>query len=164
MFNTIPVFIKNLSQSFMDQEFTQTVDIKNKDDDNEVLTVDTAAFTYGTHKVDLSKDVALPKELTMDDVNLLYLVTVKSVFFKENDKFYGINLSNVQFRVDHEEESCSISLDMGVGREAFILKAKLDLKNKVLEYTSTLPFMLDMLVTEQTEVVLEKEVNDINDI
>lgn len=164
MFNTIPVFIKNVSQPFMDQEFTQTVEIKNKADDSDLLTIDTAAFTYGTHKVDLSKEAALPDELTMDNVNLLYLVTVRSVFFKENSNFYGVNLSNVQFRVDHEEESCSINLDMGVGREVFILKAKMDLKNKVLEYTSTLPFMLDILATEQAEVVLEKEVNDINDI
>lgn len=164
MINTIPVFVKNLNQPFMDQEFTHTVDLKNDKDENEIISIDTGAFTTGKHVVDLSKDISLPEGYDIDSLHLLYLVKVTSIFFKEDSKLYGVSLENIQFKVNHELELCSIYLDMGVGRETFTLTAELDIKNKLLSYSSTLPFMLEILATDQNEVVLEKEVTDINDI
>lgn len=164
MFNTVPVYLKNLNQPFMDQEFTHTVELKNDKNENDVISIDTAAFTKGKHEVDLSKDVSLPEGYEIDSLHLLYLVKVSGVFFKEDNKLYGVSLENVQFKVNHELELCSIYLDMGVGRETFTLTAELDIKAKLLSYTSTLPFMLEILATDQNEVVLEKEVTDISDI
>ena len=164
MFNTVPVYVKNLNQSFMDQEFTHTVELKNDKNENDIISIDTAAFTKGNHEVDLSKDISLPEGYKMDSLHLLYLVKVTGVFFKEEDKLYGVSLENVQFKVNHEQEICTIYLDMGVGRESFTLTAELNIKTKLLRYTSTLPFMLEILATDQNEVVTEKEVTDINDI
>jgi len=158
----IEINIINKEQDFLDQRFILNSEIKNEETDVTVIEIPTAAFKAGEFTLNVLEESSVPLLaeygiISSNEIFLLHHVTLANVFFEEDGQYYGVELNNVQFKVDLENNKVSLSISSGIGRHSLDLTADLDIATGDLTYSSNMSFRLTLLVTDQAEEITETD-------